>query len=511
MKELLRENVIKFREGLTKTLIDDVKVIDAKDVQTVLNINDDNIKVYIKLKEGLKEGDIGEGFKVTKHIEELGNTIVEVDSVREKYRDAEIVAKYGGVEKTVYGFKGKTLDKDGNIVDIQHTIDESWVESIQQVIFVNPPIEERVDTIQKELEKFLPNLEEKKRDLEYEWKSRQRDIEELRKNLTRKLSRAQRLSLEISALEGKTVTKDFKNDILNLSKHPLFKDLEIRDNKIIFLTDYIDIIDPQNPSNVFLGNKWEISIKMSNGDIRLKGLDKTRCHESCWSDYDPHPHVSYDGSACWGNVSTTLAQLVDEKEIFALFIMITNYLSTFNIEDTAGKRIKNWETKDGSPNPFDNRVKCSECGELHEREDSYTCEECGVVLCSDCYKYNDSSEKYLCPTHYEESLYRCTECGVANEYESEGEYCTECGEWVCSDCLENAGGEYYCPSCFKDLDNGEEEESEEEQEEETTVEVELICENCSNQVDELVDWINEDGSIVRICENCVQQIKGGNR
>lgn len=498
----MNKTIEKIRGNVRKNKVDEKKVIELKNIQTTMSLELENVDIYIEIKDCVKDGDIGLGFKATKEIEEIAGKIVKVNRVREKHRNAEIVKIYGGEECNVLGFGVTTLNGN-NIEKLESIVDESWVKTAYEIHFKSSPIEERIEDIQKELEKTLPNIENKKEQLKSDYNSMQREVVRAREELTRKLRTVSTISLELSALENAKSIKDFRGDILSLTKHPLFKDLEIVDDNVIFSTQYIDIIDPNNSDNVFLGNIWELSVNMKNSRVKFKGLDRDRCHESAWSNNDPHPHVSRDGNACWGNISTTIAQLVDEKEIYALFVMLTNYLETFNIEDYAGKKIKNWKMKDGSKNPFDKSVKCSYCGEgIENEDDEYTCEDCGVVLCNDCYAYNHYKDKRLCNECYNESIYKCAECGETHENEEEeGEICAICGEWVCDDCKVNSiddEDETLCPSC-KLKENDTEKNSEEIQ----AVVNKTICQQCEQEVDKVEPWIYSDMSVKDICEECI--------
>ena len=52
-----------------------------------------------------------------------------------------------------------------------------------------------------------------------------------------------------------------------------------------------------------------------------------------------------------GNVSTTIAELCSAKEIYPLFLVCLEYLQSVNTDDSAGRKVYNWEEIISEPTP----------------------------------------------------------------------------------------------------------------------------------------------------------------
>lgn len=93
----------------------------------------------------------------------------------------------------------------------------------------------------------------------------------------------------------------------------------------------------------YIGN-MKIQMNIANTEIKFFGDNPRKSH---WSKRDPHPHVSGEsGGACLGNVSTTIAELCSQLEVFPLFLVCLDFLQNANPSDTAGKNVVRWDQVD---------------------------------------------------------------------------------------------------------------------------------------------------------------------
>lgn len=191
---------------------------------------------------------------------------------------------------------------------------------------------------------------------------------------------------------------------------------------------------------------YNIIINFIDGSIRFDCPQAFK-RRSCWSDSCPHPHISTEGEACFGNIASTIAQLLADMELFALITILLNYLESINVEDIAGEYCTNWDEVDPDTHELirEGRInKESDYYDTLEHGGRYQCGVCGeyvddAVYCSAC-------EHYVCEEHavYIQDVqgWGCIECDdivcceQCEEYYTEDyiEYCEECGTLICMNC-----------------------------------------------------------------------------
>lgn len=507
MIQTVQEQVKGFRGNCEATRVVAIENITAEQARIVIDKSNENVKVYARLKEDIKVGDIGKGYKVTDKIAGLIGKTLEIHEYIKKERSEED-AQAKGLEAGMYcGYGCKFMNGERAETFVNGKLDETWLVDIMQVTFDIPPLSERIEETAQRINKFNISLESKVRDIKARYNNVQEDIKEARQRITDLVKRARMYSIELSALEKRDENKNHNEDLINLSQHPLFKNITVTDKEIVIYTNQINLIDPENSKNVFRGNEFKLVFDMINNSVRMFGMIEEYKHKGYWTKQDPHPHVDgQGGEACWGSVSSTIAELISEREIYALFIIVTNFLQTFNREDYAGKNIKNWTMLDGSENPYDEKlIECHDCGAERRSTDMYLCPVCGNYHCEDCVTYHDIREKYLCDSCYNASLYTCSECDSEYENINDLHTCAECGEFVCEDCAkyDDVTGNYYCEEHYDELI--EDRKAELEVDTEDDHEENIQCDKCGAWVgqDALSEYINEEGVIENRCEGCM--------
>lgn len=442
----MKKIIIGSREVELKELIDlkgdkdlgkvkDIKDVKERNGEALINLlakKKKEVEIFVTLKQDIKEESIDDiedrsvrGFLITSDVEKAKDKVLMVERFSKHQ------------EKDIYCVIVK---------GVEDAIELQFVEEIFEVEFEDKPFIEKIEEINEVLVK---KFDTRKRDIESikrEIERHEEAIREHREYLTEEYKKVKKYSNRLTVLENTNIKDAYQNELRNLAEHPMFENMTIKERGVEFITKYIDIYDPINKGVVYFGNKYRIVLDMNNSRIEIHGLDEERCNRSYWSENDPHPHVSGNsGYACLGSLTDTIAQLCSENELYALFVVIVNFLETFNIDDYAGKHIKNWEVKEGGAHPYAPK-QCPICEE--EIEEPVICQNCGIEYCEAHEVWNEYREQHECPGCYNE----------------------------------------YC------------EEQEEEGEEEV-----LICPVCGNGADELHDYINEDGNITRICEECINE------
>ena len=503
--ELLRGN------DTSKTLIDTTKNIEFNEIEDAISEGDR--EVYIELKDDLAVGTIGGGFKATGSIIELKGKTLKVERIIKRNRTEED-AKRGGRAGLIYGFYCAYIDNNGNVVSSTGgAIDMDFLKQKTVITFKDKPFEERMDDINKILIANTDDGKDKLEDLKRRYSSKEREVIDIKSKLVVELKRYKSLNAEILALEKQDNKIDYKSDLQMLVDNKYFRDLRIDKDvdgrkAFIFETNYINIVDPRNLENVFQGNRFEISVALENGRIRFKGLDRDKCHKSYWTDNDPHPHVDgRRGEACLGNVSSTFAELISSNEIYALFTVLVNFLQTFNIEDVAGKNIKNWKMLDGSKNPYKEESSCSicDCDIDLDDDDYHRCPICGRLVCDTHSRWHDIRDGYLCESCYEDVTHTCNDC--EETFEEDTTKCEVCGVDLCRGCkIWSEQRQAYVCSEHKDVVPVTPSVPEEPIPTPTVVN----CRDCGKGLasDEIISWIGEEGNVIEICTDCMKNREG---
>ena len=297
-------------------------------------------------------------------------------------------------------------------------------------------------------------------------------------------------------------------------EHPLVENVTVdsAERKLIVETDNIIIQDEDG--NKYLGNNFKIVFNFERYNVRFYGLDDDLCRKSYWTNYDPHPHV--DGStgvACLGDAGSMLSISMNEKELYASYIIALNFLQQVNTEDVAGKNIGNWDCIDDEGNIIDNphhkTYTCSCCGAEIEEDERFECNDCGEIICVNCFRYNVDGYR-VCESCSDENYTYCDYCGEYHENEDVYETSNE-NEHICKYCLDNNDYMHLCDECGKKVFN------EENADYVVTALGEYICEDCQDKytvcddcgkaykegVEEVFD--EDEQRWTSLCPNCIKK------
>jgi len=218
-----------------------------------------------------------------------------------------------------------------------------------------------------------------KRDLE----NAEESIRGYQQKLKRNYDNSIRLRNAIAQGESNANSAETKliSDLDSIVKHDKFEDVTIEGGRIILHTIPLYAYTKEN-KRYYMG-KYSVEVNMDNSDIKFTGDNARR---SYWTHKDPHPHVSgRGGTAYLGNVGGTIAELCSQYELYALALVIVDYLENVNIEDIAGRHVQNWDEvneageiiKKGYVNKSasemnGNEFECDHCGEHEDRDEAYT-------------------------------------------------------------------------------------------------------------------------------------------
>ena len=338
-----------------------------------------------------------------------------------------------------------------------------------------------MDNLERELDRHKNNLEYK-----------EKIIDKIKKDLAKILKEKQEVLDEIEITKEKIRKnnddkkfKKIKEQIKIIKEMEIVDSVEFIEDAMYIKTNFVYATDEDD--NRFKMNKYSIQIKPSKLDIRVYGLVEEYNRESAFTQHDPHPHVSGNtGKPCWGNTEIMLVELFEQEQYDIIVQIVIDYLQSFNIDDSAGKYIRNWDCVDEDDdiieNPYDNMATCNCCGCVLEEDDVYICYDCGATICIDCMSYindevvcdnclnehytfseiedryidNDEVETCECcngifsSDNYDRieaedgSVFCSEDCAINARYSK----CYWCDEWHKSKEMTEYDEEWYCENCI---------------------------------------------------------------
>lgn len=257
------------------------------------------------------------------------------------------------------------------------------------------------------------------------------------------------------------------------------------ENGFYFITTPI-IAKASNGGKYALG-EFRVDVTLDNNKITIFNVKISNARKGYWSDTDVHPHIKYDGNACFGYVESIIINFLTEGEYYFAVDAIISFLEQINLDDIAGQFAMNWDRvgeddeiipgkisytsehfiydEDNylndrfSEEPF---IECENCGgrvpydETTEVDGDFYCSDCA----EDCTRYCEYCDEY----HLEDRFVTVKTGELACEYELENDYywCEECCEYVHKDdwvdetemCRECTEENYkYCEGCGEYVEN----------------------------------------------------------
>lgn len=213
----------------------------------------------------------------------------------------------------------------------------SWTETDNKEPLIKRIRERMADSVRRERNELESTI------LNYETQAT-----ELRRKLKSAHDNAMTSRIRLAALGADdAIEKKIISELDVIAGNPKFKRIVVEaDGRLTITTAPIQTY-ASNGDKFQLG-EITMKINMQNTDIRFSS---PLTHRSYWSDRDPHPHVNgRDGSACLGNVGPTIAELCSKNEIYALALVLVDFLENANLDDPAGRHVYNWDQIDEEGN-----------------------------------------------------------------------------------------------------------------------------------------------------------------
>lgn len=163
-----------------------------------------------------------------------------------------------------------------------------------------------------------------------------------------------------------------------------YASFSIEDHTITGVTHPVDI---EHDGCSYHFDAYEVEADLRQGKVRITGGTESNGYI--------HPHVTDGDNICWGNIGGLVSRLIGELDLFGLFQLVHQFLTTYNESDPFQKIEKwdpGWVDDDEEPEPY-----CSWCDDYgHEIED---CDQCW--WCEYCQQYDDHDEEN-CPNRPKE-------------------------------------------------------------------------------------------------------------
>ena len=318
--------------------------------------------------------------------------------------------------------------KQLNNILMEEGFDNSWKRTSDKSVITNTIRESISSTIERDKERLKRDIEDYRNSLD-EYKSR---IKVMSDALMLKMKHLESIDDVIDA-KINNIMKDLDLIINNESIY----DIKFENGIFTIYTNHLNITSDKDDK--YNGGKFKIQLNMNTSDVRFFS-DNPR--KGYWTENDPHPHVDGNrGNPCLGNVSSTIAELCSQGELYALALICVDFLQSANTEDVAGKNVRNWDRIDKNGNIIP--------AEKYRSDTMYTCDRCGHE------GDYEEEETYVVYSYYDQAN---------EEYGDEQVVCVECRndhyEWY--EDINEAVGEIInpisyiqCDSCGNDVNNEE--------------------------------------------------------
>lgn len=212
----------------------------------------------------------------------------------------------------------------------QKIIESSWVHSGNRVVLQD----KFISSIKKQRDEILKEEKNKVTRLEL-------DINDYKKAIKSRADLLNQKRRFIANEENNTdkLVESLIKDLDLIIGNEKIKDVHYKDDKFTIFTNHLNI--HASNGKTYSGGEYTITINLLNSDVKF---DSNNRRPSYWTQHDPHPHVSgKNGVACFGNISSTVAELCSQTQLYALVMILIDYLESANMSDAAGQNVINWQ------------------------------------------------------------------------------------------------------------------------------------------------------------------------
>lgn len=103
---------------------------------------------------------------------------------------------------------------------------------------------------------------------------------------------------------------------------------------LLMFTDELHMYSPDRKERTPAGT-FKIELLIQARDLRMINLTNMRGGRM-------HPHVPGDGTPCWGDMHSAIANLLQQHELIGIFSLCIDYLESYNPDDSWGRWAANW-------------------------------------------------------------------------------------------------------------------------------------------------------------------------
>lgn len=271
----------------------------------------------------------------------MGGTILLKDE--ENNILAEYIGIYDNEECNMIVIYFNMLDNYDNIVELKEIIEKHsdiiLEEMVKEQSWSNKEVQANLyKNIQEVVNTSMENEEsEHRRNVDRQTER----IASIKTDLTRAIN-ALSYSMAHSNIDENIKQQRSKrifDDLELIDKEEKVENILIEDNNIKIITKPLTIYASNGKK--YYGGNYTITFGIRNSNIIITSNNK---RQSWWTEFDPHPHVNgRDGRACFGNLESTIIELLAQKEYYALILSLIDFLETANVRDPAGEMVRNWD------------------------------------------------------------------------------------------------------------------------------------------------------------------------
>lgn len=343
-----------------------------------------------------------------------------------------------GAEASDDGIYGVIHNKVFIGFDIETYSSEPWINALFASIFdkIMPGIKNYIDNDadKKWQEEYLNlkrfALKDQVKTMKSDIESNADEIENKTNEIKEFISKNYTLAQAIASIEHnpegvmRRNTLSELDALIKLTPDPVSHiELDISEVKISVFTNEIYI--EYEEDDYYIG-KFRIDIQPVDSVIKIINTIKKV------SGYH-HPHISQDGTPCFGNIASTVYYLLIHQDIYQLVTLLIEFLKSYN-EDNPYKKIQAWD-----PNYDEEEEGMDQYESCYEDSGRWDCVNCAD---SDCPYHDNAQDRCNEIRERDECLNCALDCQYARDYETCFESQTdthrsECRTCQISDCPHN--------------------------------------------------------------------------
>jgi hypothetical protein len=273
-----------------------------------------------------------------------------------------------------------------------------WPKNPPALSFIRKLIDQHLPKIcrqyrheQKDLlvEKIADCVQDRKRELQSSIREDSYELERLSlqvMQLSRKLETDRHL-LEMFEKSPEWIRKRANRSFCDLMKlvPAVYANFRIEDESVVGVTHPIDI---EYDGYTYHFDSYEVEVNLQQGKVFITGGTNVNGYV--------HPHVTDEKSnICWGNIGHLVSRLTGELDLYGLFQLVHQFLSSYNASDPYQK-IERWDPDYEEPED-EEEAYCSFCDNY-----GHSISECDSCWwCDHCNEYVDHDEED-CPNRSKE-------------------------------------------------------------------------------------------------------------